>query len=341
MQDGDDNTDENKVEEDVIDGFVFSKLAQWKTDDAEYPKQLEEFKQALLEDRSKTEDIKVWDMKDLGLAALQTIQSAEDPLLKLQDIAQNFPLHAKGLTRAKVDPALREEVTALQRDRVSAATGRVYINGKPRDVSSSTFNVFSFLKAIRDEVGHCEKLLSLNLPSDKLERLLAPPEEEEEAGGGMAGMAGMMGGQQKPTKDKTVRVHMRKGTIGAVVYLNNIEKDAAYKQLPTDLRALMQPSYSLPQVRKNLFTLVLVVDPTKEESLEALAMLTMIKMQKLPVRMGVVFTSPALVSAFRKGEKLGPDTEKLESEDAVGAWHIAKLLGHIKKTKGVKVCNIV
>ena len=59
-----------------------------------------------------------------------------------------------------------------------------------------------------------------------------------------------------------LRINVRKGASGVVTFVNNIEKDPEYARLPTDMSALLQPSYGLPQVRKNLFNLVLVLDPT-------------------------------------------------------------------------------
>jgi UDP-glucose:glycoprotein glucosyltransferase len=45
------------------------------------------------------EDLKVWDMTDLGLQATQRVMAAADPLAKLREIAQNFPAYAKQVRR--------------------------------------------------------------------------------------------------------------------------------------------------------------------------------------------------------------------------------------------------
>lgn len=48
-------------------------------------------------------------MGDLGLQALQSVAGAEHPLLRLEELSQNFPSHASALSALKVQPGTREE----------------------------------------------------------------------------------------------------------------------------------------------------------------------------------------------------------------------------------------
>lgn len=48
-------------------------------------------------------------MGDLGLQALQSIAGAESPLLRLEELSQNFPSHASALSALKVQSGTREE----------------------------------------------------------------------------------------------------------------------------------------------------------------------------------------------------------------------------------------
>lgn len=48
-------------------------------------------------------------MGDLGLQALQSVAGAENPLLRLEELSQNFPSHASALSALKVQPGTREE----------------------------------------------------------------------------------------------------------------------------------------------------------------------------------------------------------------------------------------
>lgn len=48
-------------------------------------------------------------MGDLGLQALQSVAGAENPLLRLEELSQNFPSHASALSALKVQSGTREE----------------------------------------------------------------------------------------------------------------------------------------------------------------------------------------------------------------------------------------
>ena len=62
-----------------------------------------------------------------------------------------------------------------------------------------------------------------------------------------------------------VRVDLRAGAKGAVVFLNNLEKDAKYKEWPADVGSLLKQSWNLHSIRKNLYTCIVGVDPTSLE----------------------------------------------------------------------------
>lgn len=48
-------------------------------------------------------------MGDLGLQALQSVAAAEAPVLRLEELSQNFPSHASALSALKVQPDTRDE----------------------------------------------------------------------------------------------------------------------------------------------------------------------------------------------------------------------------------------
>jgi UDP-glucose:glycoprotein glucosyltransferase len=202
-------------------------------------------------------------MKDLGLSAVEHIISAEDPLAELQEVSQNFPRYAKALTKIKPSKPLREQVAMQRGESVLKQPGRVYVNGLPVDVTTTTFNVFSFVKTIRHELNQLEKLLDLKLPPRALRQLLSSGSAGAGGGAGEEGEEGEAASQEDSDAGM-IRINIKKGSSSAVTFINNIEKDPEYAKLPKDLSALLQPAYGLPQVRKNLFNLVLVLDPTTE-----------------------------------------------------------------------------
>jgi len=60
------------------------------------------------------------------------------------------------------------------------------------------------------------------------------------------------------------------GAIPIVAWLNDIESDEMYAQWPRAYRALLQPSWQLPQIRRNLFTLVVMLDMARPAGMQGL-----------------------------------------------------------------------
>ncbi len=94
---------------DEIDGFDFSKLKEL------HPKNkddLNEFRQHLLDQSNDMAPLKVWQLQDLSLQAAERILSGpkEKQLKMLTDLAQNFPSHARSLSKSSVSKELIKEV---------------------------------------------------------------------------------------------------------------------------------------------------------------------------------------------------------------------------------------
>ena len=146
-----------------------------------------------------------------------------------------------------------------------------------------------------------KQLRALPLSPDALQRVLA-------LSTGGAGAHGQAGGGSSTAGQ--IRVDVRKGAKGAITYMNNIEKDAMYKAWSTDVRALLKPSWQLHQVRRNLFTLVLVIDPTSTEGLMAVMTCSQMIRQQIPIRVGII-----LAKAKGKDQVLGTG----DSANSVGS----------------------
>jgi UDP-glucose:glycoprotein glucosyltransferase len=307
-------------DENDVAGFVFAKLLA-RTSKAETQKELQTFRDHLLAARAKTDDIKVWDMKDMGLGAVQHVMQAEDPLKQLEEVSQNFPVHAKGLTRLTVDDDLREELGTTERF-LANYKNLLLVNGRPTDLSAATFNIFTLLRTLREEATHAAQLQELGLPAKMLESLLAIGEPQ----------LGM------PSDDAgDVRVDVKQGSKGAVHFLNNLEKDKQYAQWPSDLRMLLRPSYQLHQIRRNLFNLVLVIDPATDEGLTAIATSMQLLHQLVPIRVGIVLTSSTLVTA---GVPKATKSDSAPADDAkLTTMQIGKLFAAAKKWHGTTAAS--
>jgi UDP-glucose:glycoprotein glucosyltransferase len=97
---GDDFSDSGEEEKDV-EGFKFDTLGEKHPEDKE---KLDEFKKHLIDQQNELPPMKVWQLQDLSLqAAGRVMDSPKDSQLRtLNELAQNFPSHAKSLSKTKV-----------------------------------------------------------------------------------------------------------------------------------------------------------------------------------------------------------------------------------------------
>ena len=226
-------------------------------------------------------------MRDLGLQATVSIMGAKDPLQKLVDLSQNFPMHANTLSSVKVPNKLRREVQSntesalLRNGMLGGGVSTLYVNGRPVDIGLNTFNLFSLLRTIRSETATLERLsqLSQSLPSSTARRLRE------------LGMAG--GGRDGGDEAASVRVDIVSGAKGCIQFVNNIEKDPQYKKWPKSMRQLLFPTWSLHTIGRNLYTAIIVLDPTTDAGLEAINEVQALVAHMYPVRFGFVLTSRA------------------------------------------------
>ena len=73
-----------------------------------------------------------------------------------------------------------------------------------------------------------------------------------------------------------------------------------YKTWTDDLQELLKPSYQMAAIRKNLYTVLFVVDPTAPAARQAVATALYYRQAGAPLRMGFVFTSAALTAAAKR-----------------------------------------
>lgn len=290
------------VGEEDVSGLVFSTLL---AREPSLSAQLRQLRLNLLKEEAEGEssveaasgatNMKVWRMRDLGLQAAQTIAAAKDPLRKLQELAQNFPSRATRLSSLKVKEEYRTgAATALRSRALGYGTvlkpGTLFLNGLPRSLAGPIFNVFDILKALRGEIRALQRLAHLPAPPALRQQLI-----------GMAATAPLLAhasegqGRRGPPGQET-RLDIYRGSKGALVYLNNLEKDAQYKRWPSSLRQLLFPSWQLQTIARNLYTLTLVLDLEDPDSWEALATLRRIYSRQFPVRFSVLLVSQACLA---------------------------------------------
>lgn len=207
----------------------------------------------------------------------------------------------------------------------AASISVLYVNGRPIDIGLNTFNLFSLLQTIRSETAVLERLAQLDLPQRTAEAILevgasGEGEGQQAQGGPLGGeevridiVTGSKGAGEPPSavellsatathsyhSHRLTHCHHSAHSHLAVSFVNNLEKDAQYKKWPKQLRQLMYPSWQLHSLSRNLYTLMMVIDPTTETGLGAIQQMEALYNHMYPVRFGVVLTSRANAGVLR------------------------------------------
>lgn len=267
---GDEGEDGGEDTEEEIEGFIFGKLRSRLPEKEE---KLAELKQHLLDQNNDMAPMKVWQLQDLSLQATERImKSPEDERLKVMgDIANNFPSHARALSRVSVGKDLKKEASK-NRDmfysgmNIQPSDAALYINGMHYDMEFA--DIFTIMDAVRQEDRVLGGLGKLGLDHKQTSALMA------------LDLAG---------KEVTYGVDVRDT---AVNWINNIEKDSLYKGWPDSVNELLRPTFPgmLRSIRKNFFNVVILCDPSSSKSRALLKNLESFYVHRAPTRIGLVFS---------------------------------------------------
>ncbi|GBG24479.1 UDP-glucose:glycoprotein glucosyltransferase [Hondaea fermentalgiana] len=167
--------------------------------------------------------IKVWDMVNLGLQATAKVLADADPLNRWEDLSQNFPSRARALINMRVPDGLLEEVERAARS-LEVPDGTVLVNGVSVDAKSESFNIFSLMESIRAEIRARETANAIVSGGGALIEPLAV----RMSNAGASDSSGKTNEADAMIRASGTRVDVRADAKGAVIFLNNIEKDKAW-----------------------------------------------------------------------------------------------------------------
>ncbi|ETW01414.1 hypothetical protein, variant 1 [Aphanomyces invadans] len=277
---------------------------------------LEDFDDASAVDEFASDDVDdakkkaPWQLTQLGYLAMQYIMASADPLKRLQLLSQNFPKYASSLVlTSKPVAAETIEAMGLVRNQVISQRlhNRIVVNGLPVDFNEYGFNAFDFLKSLSGELRLADTLAKLD-PSGTIR--------------------GAVGSLSSAPAD--VRITLRGPVDGfAPLYLNSIETDEETEDWPTDMGILRAPTWNLIYLRKVMYELILVVDPTTKEGIEALNEVNFLRNRQAPIQFGVLWTSPQLLAL--SAEERAAYTPSVRDEDLATVFHVAKMFHAAKK----------
>lgn len=191
----------------------------------------------------------------LGVQATSLILQSQNPLDTFIQLAENFPLYATELARkVDINGELQFEM-AFNSRRVPKGMSLLWLNGKPIEDMSS-FNPFNVLNMLRSERTIMEGLTSLGLTSTQaLEALAGQPVAESFSQGNL--FDGIFDASDRPEGGDVI------------LWLNDLQKDDAYKAWPKGIESLLTPIYpgSFHTLGINLWNVVLAVDLSNRDSL--------------------------------------------------------------------------
>uniref|UniRef100_T1KNA5 UDP-glucose:glycoprotein glucosyltransferase n=1 Tax=Tetranychus urticae TaxID=32264 RepID=T1KNA5_TETUR len=255
---------------DELEGFVFSKLKQSYPDSAE---KINEFHTHLIETMKEIATFKVWELQDMSLQAAKKIISSpkEDQLRLLKDIAQNFPSLSRTLINIPVDNDLKKEVERNQHIfmhhlNLGTSDSALFVNGMFFDMD--TTDIFTLLHYLKKEVKLIEGLHKvIGQDQAKIKKLIKLDVNDDK---------------------QEYQIDIRDS---AVMYVNDIENDKMYRSWSSSLQDMLRPTYPgmLRNVRKNMYHLVLIIDPSKKESFDIIKLAESFYVHKAPLRIGFVF----------------------------------------------------
>ncbi|EFJ45735.1 hypothetical protein VOLCADRAFT_105823 [Volvox carteri f. nagariensis] len=262
----------------VVKGFRLDVLAARRPD---LRSELLTFRDQLLAaDDEESAELKVWDLRDVGLQATQRILGSSDPLALLAEISQNFPGIVSSLSRQVVSSSLKNAVTHNQQ-MVSAGANFLLLNGLAVDVNNLDF--FGFLSRLRSEMRLRDSLVGapLELSPNLAKQVLAARAEDGAAAGAGGGGAGGEGEPRLSLGSTSSAMSKH------VAFLNDLERDPRFQRFGRNLAELLNtfPGRLRPLAR-NVFTSVVVVEPLCSESLELVANIDRMWQGGYPIRFG-------------------------------------------------------
>ncbi|CAH8615449.1 unnamed protein product [Dicrocoelium dendriticum] len=293
------STTNEPPEESVVQGFNFTQLEKLHP---ELTSELKAFRDHLVTTDDELHPIKAWQFRDFGFQASQAVvnaahQSSEDTpiteinqthsgLVALRDISQNLPSRASRLISTTVSSTLRDEVAAnqmlLKAIGINPGQSVLFVNGL---LLSPSVDVFALLDVLREESKIMSRLHNLGIPGEKISDLLIP-----------SGTSGQL--QSGETSSVPGMKHSLSGRFALdissspILYINNLEADPAYAYWPDLMRGLFVPDFlgGIPRIRKNLYHVVLVVDPASPNCIEIIRLTESFLLHKVAVRFGFLWS---------------------------------------------------
>mmetsp|Transcript_4454 Transcript_4454/g.6909 ORF Transcript_4454/g.6909 Transcript_4454/m.6909 type:complete len:1653 (+) Transcript_4454:54-5012(+) len=240
-----------------------------------------------------------WQRRKLSLQAATVIsESQTDVLLTLQDVSQNLPSVASTLVHVPVTEELVALVDSMEPILRQTNGVALTINGRRVPIGRPSFNVFDLLDMMREEQELLDGMWSKLNPFLSRKGIQQVQKVWTLGEGHFLGTGGhddenddyAADNEEQELSGTVRRIDVGRKWKGAVLYVNDVEKDEMYMTWPRSVQqAVMSMQFGAPPtVRRNLFTILCVLDPLEENALHhaGLGLGSQLMQASYPVRVG-------------------------------------------------------
>jgi Glucosyltransferase 24/Thioredoxin-like domain/UDP-glucose:Glycoprotein Glucosyltransferase len=238
-----------------------------------------------------------WQRRQLPMQAATVIAAARDKdvLMTFEDISQDMPSTASTLVHVAIPDDIRK-MAELMEEHMHVQGVSLSVNGRKIAINRPSFNVFELLQVLQEEQAALEDM------KQKLGHLLNIPALKDVQSAWSMGEAIFLGEEEGGHTNHAIRIDVGRGQNQAVIYVNDVERDVQYRQWPRQVKQIL---YSMqygapPSVRRNLFTMLAVLDPIKPALHAALQLGSQLMQAQYPARIGALLVSQVDLDACAK-----------------------------------------
>uniref|UniRef100_A0AC35TQK5 UDP-glucose:glycoprotein glucosyltransferase n=1 Tax=Rhabditophanes sp. KR3021 TaxID=114890 RepID=A0AC35TQK5_9BILA len=217
--------------------------------------------------------LKQWEVQDIALQAGQRVvnePNAEAAINTLIDLSQNFPVRARSIVQTTIDKAYKAEVEANQERLkeefgISAGDNAMFINGI--NIEADSLDIYQLLDTLKAEDKLAGDFFEMGFRKEYLGLLFSSDTSEDKS---------------------SFAIDVREAFPE---YINNLDKDPEYKRMGNSIKLLLQPYYPnmIRPIARNLYTLVLVVNPEHVNHRVLLKIAHSFYSHQIPIRIGIVW----------------------------------------------------
>nr|5NV4_A Chain A, UDP-glucose-glycoprotein glucosyltransferase-like protein [Thermochaetoides thermophila DSM 1495] len=237
--------------------------------------------ETVLDDGEEIADIKPLEKSELaalGMKAASFVMQSEKPFEALLKLTQDFPKYSNSLGSQNVSAEFEAEHRGNREVFLPEGSNVLWLNGL--HLIDRQIQPFGLVDLLTRERKLIKSVLDLGLTGQQAVDLL-----------GHAEVAHAKSGDDEPRRFDW-RDDIEEGQV--IIWLNNLEKDKRYKSFSPSIWVLIHHfGHGLPQIRRDVFNLVVPVDLTKADDVKIVVegLLSFVK-RLIPVRFGFVPLTP-------------------------------------------------